>query len=68
MGQQHIQVHLQQGNVKMEGIGFGLAEAFEKVRYGAFDIAFGLRNEHWHGHSVVRLQIKDVRPRQSKGL
>lgn len=68
MGQQHIQVHLQQGNVKMEGIGFGLAEAYEKVRYGAFDIAFGLRNEHWHGHSVVRLQIKDVRPRQSKGL
>jgi single-stranded-DNA-specific exonuclease len=68
MGQQHILVHLQQGNVKMEGIGFGLAEAFEKVRYGAFDIAFGLRNEHWHGHSVVRLQIKDVRPRQSKGL
>jgi single-stranded-DNA-specific exonuclease len=68
MGLQHIQVHLQQGTVKMEGIGFGLAEAFEKVRYDAFDIAFGLRMEHWQGHRVVRLQIKDVRPRQSSGL
>ncbi len=42
------------------GIGFGLGEAFERVRLRPFDMAFYLREEYWKGESKLRLMVKDV--------
>ncbi len=59
----HIRLSIRHadGRKVMTGIGFGLAEAFEKVKNGAFDIAFNLREEQWRGESMLSLQAKDFR-------
>ena len=43
------------------GIGFGLGEAFEKVRHRPFDIAFYINEEWWKKESKLRLMVKDVK-------
>ncbi len=59
----HIRLSIRHadGRKVMTGIGFGLAEAFEKVKNEAFDIAFNLREEQWRGESMLSLQAKDFR-------
>jgi single-stranded-DNA-specific exonuclease len=57
----HVRLSLQQGNTTFSAVGFGLADAFEKVKGRPFDIAFNLREEQWQGQTMVSLMIKDVR-------
>jgi single-stranded-DNA-specific exonuclease len=59
----HVRLAVCQTNGKptFSGIGFGLGEAFEKVKNGPFDIAFSLREEEWHGVRKLALYVKDVR-------
>lgn len=57
----HVRLSLKQGNTTFSAVGFGLADAFEKVQGGPFDIAFNLREEQWQGETIVSLMVKDVR-------
>ena len=57
----HVRLSLKQGNTTFSAVGFGLADAFEKVQGSPFDIAFNLREEQWQGETIVSLMVKDVR-------
>lgn len=59
----HVRLALRQhdGQKVVTGIGFGLGEAFAKIKDRPFDIAFNLREDQWRGESVLALQAKDFR-------
>lgn len=58
---QHIKFHLQQGNVKISGIGFNLAKHFHIVRSGMpFDIVFTLDENNWQGQTSIQLKVIDI--------
>ncbi len=57
----HVRLSIKQGKTTFSAVGFGLADAFEKVKGRPFDIAFNLREEQWQGETIVSLMVKDVR-------
>lgn len=57
----HIKFHLQQGNVKISGIGFNMAKQFHIVRSGMpFDIVFTLDENNWQGTTSIQLKVVDI--------
>ena len=59
----HIRLSIRHADSRkiLTGIGFGLADAFEKVKNGPFDVAFSLHEEQWRGEPVLTLHAKDFR-------
>ena len=57
----HVRFTVQQGNASFSAVAFGLADQFEAVRKGPFDMVFNLREEQWRGNTVVSLVVKDLR-------
>ena len=63
----HVRLSLrhQHGTKTMSGIAFGLADRFEALRNGVFDIAFSVREEMWQGQRTLSLQVKDIRAEEA---
>ncbi|MBV6443278.1 MAG: single-stranded-DNA-specific exonuclease RecJ [Haliscomenobacteraceae bacterium CHB4] len=59
----HVRLSLRHTNSAMafKGIGFGLADVFEKVKDRPFDVAFNLKAEQWRGEAKLSLHVKDFR-------
>lgn len=59
----HVRFSIRQpGNRQVyQGIGFGLGKDFENLRRHPFDIAFNLREEHWHGEHIIGIMVKAIR-------
>jgi single-stranded-DNA-specific exonuclease len=60
----HVRLSLRQadGGNAITGIGFGLGDRFIALRDGPFDILYSIREEAWHGQTVLSLTIKDLQP------
>lgn len=60
----HVRLSLRQqdGTKTMNGIAFGLADRFEALKAGVFDIAFSIREEIWQGQRTMSIQVKDIIP------
>ncbi|MFZ9661051.1 MAG: single-stranded-DNA-specific exonuclease RecJ [Chitinophagaceae bacterium] len=59
---QHIKFQIQQGNVKISGIGFNMSQQFHIVRSGLpFDIIFTLEENIWQGITSIQVKVIDIR-------
>ncbi len=62
----HIRFVLQQGTVKMTGIGFNMAEKMPLLEAGkAVDIVFTIDENEWNGEKNLQLKVIDVRITES---
>lgn len=61
--EQHIKfvVHQHKG-VIIDGIGFGMADKFDVVQKGAFDIVYTLDENEFNGTTKLQMKVVDVRP------
>lgn len=58
----HIKFQLKQGNVLMDGIGFGLAEKFNLLQPNVpLDVAFTLDENEWQGNKRIQLRVIDLK-------
>ncbi len=61
--EEHIKFSIKKnGNNVLDGIGFGLAEKFNIVKSGSFDIAYHLEENEWQGNVRLQMMVKDIRP------
>ena len=44
----------------IDGIGFGLAGKFNRVKSGAFDIAYTIDENEWNGNVRLQMMVKDI--------
>jgi single-stranded-DNA-specific exonuclease len=60
--EQHLRIvaHQQNGAV-VEGIGFGLAERYELVRNGPFDMVYNIDENEYNGNTKLQVRLIDVR-------
>ncbi len=60
----HVRFAIQQkGSSKIwTGIGFGIADTFNALRYEPFDMAFSLQEGYWRGEKILSLSVKDIKP------
>ncbi len=67
VGRGHLRVRLRKGPVRLEGIGFGMAERHppEGARGEPFDVVFQLVLDRWRGRERVQARILDLRPTES---
>lgn len=61
--EQHIKfvVHQHKGII-IDGIGFGMADKFDVVQKGAFDIVYTLDENEFNGTTKLQMKVVDVRP------
>lgn len=59
--EEHLKFYIKQGNTKIKGIGFGLANVFEEIVRQPFDICYTLQENSWKGKTSIEIQVKDVR-------
>jgi single-stranded-DNA-specific exonuclease len=58
----HLRFVLQQGNLKITGIGFGMADKMPLLEAGKpVDIVFKLDENEWNGQKSLQLKVMDVR-------
>jgi len=59
----HVKLSLRQAGskVEMNGIGFGLGNAFEAVQGKSFGLIFDLREDQWQGRRSIKIYAKDLR-------
>ncbi|MCB9316069.1 MAG: single-stranded-DNA-specific exonuclease RecJ [Lewinellaceae bacterium] len=57
----HVRLSVRQNNGPVfTGIGFGLGNDFSEVKSEAFDLAFTLFEDQWHGERVLALMVKGI--------
>lgn len=60
--EQHLRIVAHQRNgAIIEGIGFGLAEKYELVRNGPFDMVYNIEENEYNGNIKVQVKLIDVR-------
>jgi single-stranded-DNA-specific exonuclease len=60
--EQHLRiVAYQENGAIIEGIGFGLAEKYELVRKGAFDMVYNIEENEHNGNTKVQVKLIDLR-------
>ena len=58
----HIKFQLKQGNVLMDGIGFGLSEKFGLLQPNVpLDVVFTLDENEWQGNKKIQLRVIDLK-------
>ena len=63
--EQHIKFVLTQGRgVVVDGIGFNLAEKFDIVQKGKFDVLYTIDENEFNGITKLQMKVLDVRPAQ----
>jgi single-stranded-DNA-specific exonuclease len=65
--EQHIRFSLHQGDIVMDGIGFGLAGKFHLIQAKEpLDILFTLEENEWNNHKSLQLKVIDFQLATSK--
>jgi single-stranded-DNA-specific exonuclease len=65
--EQHIRFSLHQGDIVMDGIGFGLAGKFHLIQTKApIDILFTLEENEWNNQKSLQLKVIDFQLKTSK--
>ncbi len=61
--EQHIKfvVHQHKG-VIIDGIGFGMADKFDVLHKGAFDIVYTIDENEFNGNTKLQMKVIDIRP------
>lgn len=60
--EEHIKFSIKKnGSNVVDGIGFGLAEKFNLVKSGSFDIAYHIEENEWQGNVKLQVIVKDVK-------
>ena len=61
--EQHIKfvVHQHDGTV-LDGIGFGMADKYEVVTKGPFDIVYTIDENEYNGNTRLQMKVLDIRP------
>ena len=69
VGRGHLNVRVRKGTVRLDGIGFGLAERhpLEALRAGPIDVVFQLVLDRWRGRERVQARVLDLRPSECSG-
>lgn len=49
-------------NIKLDAIGFGMADKFALIQNEFFDIVYTIEENHWNGNINLQLMIKDIKP------
>ena len=61
--EQHIKFVVHQKNgVIIDGIGFGMADKFEILRNGAFDMVYTIDENEFNGITKLQVKVLDIRP------
>ncbi|HEY1033087.1 MAG TPA: single-stranded-DNA-specific exonuclease RecJ [Flavipsychrobacter sp.] len=61
--EQHIKFVVHQHNgIVVDGIGFGMAEKFDMVQRGPFDIVYTLDENDFNGNTKLQMRVLDIRP------
>jgi single-stranded-DNA-specific exonuclease len=70
VGRGHLRVRLRRGPVRLDGIGFGLAERHppEALRAEPLDVVFQLVLDRWRGRPRMQARILDLRPSDAAGV
>lgn len=70
VGKSHLRVRLRKGSVRLEGIGFGLAERFPPGAIGSdpVDAVLQLLLDRWRGQLRIQARLLDLRPAESAPL
>lgn len=64
----HLRVAAEQNRVKMDGIGFNMAEHHALVKSGQlFDCCFSLEWNKFNGNISIQLKLKDIKPNATQG-
>jgi len=64
--EQHLRFALQQDNIRLTGIGFGMAEKLPLLQMRKpVDIVFKIDENEWNGQKSLQLRMIDVRPGES---
>jgi len=63
LAKNHVRLSVRQGDKGPEfgGVAFGFGEIFRTVQDGAFDLAFSLFDDDWHGERVPALMARGFR-------
>ena len=63
VGINHLKIVMRQGGVRMEGIGFGMAERIPPASLGEdpLDVAFQLHENEFRGVRTLQVRFKDIR-------
>ncbi len=58
----HLKLSAHQGNgTIVEGIGFNMAEKYEIVRHGLFDMVYNIDENEHNGHTKIQIKVIDLR-------
>ena len=58
----HLRIVAQQENGAItEGIGFGLADKFDLVKHGLFDMVYTIEENEYNGTTRLQVRVIDVR-------
>ena len=49
-------------DIIIDGIGFGMADKFDIIMNGEFDIVYTLEENHWKGRTNIQLMVRDIKP------
>ena len=67
--EQHLRiVAYQQNGAVIEGIGFGIADKYEAVRTGPFDMVYNIEENEHNGNTKIQVRVIDVKPHAYKGV
>ncbi|MFT3936407.1 MAG: single-stranded-DNA-specific exonuclease RecJ [Chitinophagaceae bacterium] len=62
----HIKFSLQQNNIVLSGIGFGMADKFYLLQSKQLlDVVFTLDENEWNGNKSIQLKVIDFRPSEN---
>ena len=59
--EQHIRIVAHQNGVRIEGIGFGLADKYDIVRTGPFDMVYSIEENEHNGNTKLQVKVIDIR-------
>ncbi len=64
VGENHLRLDLRQGDARVAGIAFGLADRIDpRIRGGeTIDVAFHLQEDRWNGRTRIQARVLDLRP------
>ena len=54
-------MHQHDGTV-LDGIGFGMADKYEVVTKGPFDIVYTIDENEYNGNTRLQMKVLDIRP------
>lgn len=61
--EQHLRIVAHQKNgAVIEGIGFGIADKYEAVRSGPFDMVYNIEENEYNGNTKIQVKVIDVKP------